>query len=133
MSEQRKLKTFSASTGKGTYHITAEAKFIGDDIIVSIWGGTKPHIGSIVITVPRPSLSNPHIISSTSSTFNFIGHKDEVIARLFSEKIASSFNRNTVSTAGIHIDNLTESDIGKILESAGVLCSNLIKKMEKLH
>jgi hypothetical protein len=124
----KKLTEVKATAGKGRFRIAAEAKFIGEDIIISIWGGTKPHIGSIVVSVPRPSLKNSQSISVISSAFNFIGHKDEIVARMFSEKIAATLNRNTVTTAGIHVDNLTEIDIKKILKNAETLCSILIKK-----
>ncbi len=47
------------SLGKGRYRIEAEAHCIGKDIIVAIWGGTGPHIGSVAAAVPRPSLEEP--------------------------------------------------------------------------
>lgn len=120
------------SAGSGRYRIDAEARFIGPDMLVSVWGGTKPHIGTVVISVPRPGLQNPRKISSTSSVFNFTGHKDEAVARMLSEKIAAAFNIHTVTTAGIHLDAVTKSDLGKLLKNAEALSFVLLKKIASL-
>lgn len=133
MSVNADVHSFDAAAGKGKYRIAAHVRFIGEDIIIIISGGTKPHLGSIAVALPRPSLEDPEKLSATSSVFNFAGHKDEVIARMFSERIAAIFNRNIVTTAGIHIDDPTKSEIDKILTNAETLCSILVKKMESLH
>ncbi|MEI6125047.1 MAG: hypothetical protein WCQ99_00700 [Pseudomonadota bacterium] len=129
MPADRKNTLLNASTGKGKYRIDAEVRFMGADIIISVWGGTKPHIGTVVISVPRPSLKNPQNISATSSVFNFTGHKDEAVARMFSEKIAAACNRNTVTTAGIHLDSITKNEVRKILKNAETLSVLLLKKI----
>lgn len=108
--------------------MTADLTSIGDDLLVSIRGGTKPHIGSVVASIPRPSLDDSKKCSATSSVINFVGHKDEAVARMFSEKIASAFNTHTVATAGIHVDNLTVDGMKTILKNAETLCNKLIKK-----
>jgi hypothetical protein len=118
------------SLGKGRYRIEAEAHCIGKDIIVSIWGGTAPHIGSVAAAVPRPSLEDPVKKSATSSVINFVGHKDDTVARLFSEKIAAHFEANCVAAAGIHLDNATQKDIELVLKNCRILCSQLLKKLE---
>ena len=53
---------------------------IGDDIVLILAGGDKPHIGCVVQAVPRPSLTNDGSISVTSSVLNLTGHKDESYA-----------------------------------------------------
>ena len=52
---------------------------IGDDIVLILAGGDKPHIGCVVQAVPRPSLTNDGSISVTSSVLNLTGHKDEFL------------------------------------------------------
>lgn len=126
-----KITSIHASAGKGKYRIDAEAKCIGDAISVSVWGGTNPHIGSVVISIPRPSLIKMHAMSSTSSVFNFTGHKDEVVARMISEKITSLCASNTIVTAGVHIDNMTKSELKILLANAEDLCAVLIRRLKK--
>lgn len=133
MTADKQISQIKASVGRGRYRVIAEVKLIGNDIVLLIWGGTKPHIGSISVSIPRPSLKDPQNISATSSVFNFISHKDESVARIFSEKIAAAFNRNTVATAGIHVDKASETDLEKILRNAEDLCSVLINRLERLY
>ena len=127
------LISVNAATGRGKYRLFSEAKLVGNDIIILIWGGTKPHIGSVCVALPRPSCSNPHNNSSTSSVYNFPAHKDDLISKMFGEKIAATFNTNTVTTAGIHLPDITKSGLNKIIKNAEILCSLLIKKLERLN
>ena len=41
-------------------------KAIGEDLVLTLSGGEKPHIGCVVQAVPRPSLSGDGTISVTS-------------------------------------------------------------------
>jgi gallate decarboxylase subunit D len=125
------LQLFSTSVGRGKYRVTAEAKIIGFDIIVSIWGGTMPHIGSVAAAVPRPSLKTPGAMGATSSVLNFIGHKDETVSKLFSENIAARLNRNCIAAAGIHINRAGREDIDIITKNCEILCAKIIKLLEK--
>lgn len=132
MSTKAKIINMLTAVGRGKYRIYAEVKCIGDEIIIAIWGGVKPHIGSVVISNPRPSLKNPRMFSATSSVFNCIGHKDEAVARLVSEKVAAKLNRITVTTAGIHIDNIKQYDLRKIIKNAEILAVKVQRKIGAL-
>ncbi len=121
-----------SSVGDGIFKVIAEVKIIGDDLMISVWGGTKPHIGSISVSVPRPSLQDNTIMSATSSIINLIGHKDEVVARKFSEQLAAKFNRNAIATAGVHIDDITENQINIIMQNITTLCLDVINKLGEI-
>ena len=60
-------------------------KAIGEDLVLTLSGGEKPHIGCVVQAVPRPSLSGDGTISVTSSVINLTGHKDEFLCRRLAE------------------------------------------------
>jgi len=109
--------------------IKAEARIIGRDIVVIISGGDQPHIGSVAIAIPRPSMADPSRMSATCSCFNFIGHKDDCIAKTVAEKIAIAAKQNTVVTAGIHIDDIQDSEIKDIVLAAESLAEQLIRKL----
>ena len=121
-----------SSVGDGIFKVIAEVKIIGDDLMISVWGGTKPHIGSISVSVPRPGLQDNTTMSATSSIINLIGHKDEVVARKFSEQLAAKFNKNAIATAGIHIDDITENQINIIMHNTTDLCLDLVNKLEEI-
>jgi hypothetical protein len=120
-----------SEVGRGKYRITAEVRFIGEDILVSVWGGTKPHIGSVAAAEHRPSLQNPLRTSTTSSIINFPGHKDDLVSRLFAERISSHMSRHCIATAGIHVDNATGEEIARLLKNSEVLCSRLLTMLKR--
>ena len=95
--------------------ITFEIKFIGDDILILIYGGDKPHIGSAVLAIPRKSLSNDSI-SCTSSVLNVTGHKDEKICRHVAETFCKRYNSVAVCAGGFHCDNLTAEQIQEVVD-----------------
>ncbi|MCX8044939.1 MAG: hypothetical protein N3B18_12540 [Desulfobacterota bacterium] len=120
-----------ASFGTGRHRIAAAALCIGDDISVGIWGGSRPHIGSVAIAVPRQSLSGSGQLRATSSVFNFTGHKDETVAREIAESIAMRLNRNVVATAGIHVDRMTHRDLLQVFDNVAKLKERLIAHLER--
>jgi len=130
MGMQKRVAETAAAAGRGKYRIVAEAKILGRDISVTIWGGTRPHIGSIVLSTPRPSLKDSEKMSATSSLLNVPGHKDELVARMFAEEIASRLNTLTVVSAGIHIEKADGRDLSKLMQNAKRLCCLLTSKIE---
>ena len=50
------MKRFLVEVAKGRLKIHGLVQEVGQDILVSIWGGTRPHIGVIGIAIARPSL-----------------------------------------------------------------------------
>ena len=121
------LKRFSY--GSSPYTLEAEVRLLGADLLVVLSGGTKPHIGSIAVALPRPSLANDGIVSSTSSVYNFVGHKDHVIAQRVSELLSSQLNRNVVVVAGFHIDKISEEGIARVIENCDELAKAIYKEI----
>ena len=132
MKQNDSTQTVRSSVGDGIFKVIAEVKIIGDDLMISVWGGTKPHIGSISVSVPRLGLQDNTTMSATSSIINLIGHKDEVVARKFSEQLAAKFNRNAIATAGVHIDDITENQINIIMQNITTLCLDVINKLGEI-
>jgi gallate decarboxylase subunit D len=129
MSGKKNPPPMAASAGKGRHRVHAAVQFLGSDILLSIWGGTMPHIGSVSITQPRPGISNTRQRSSTSSIYNFTGHKDEAVARYCAEKIAAACDKKTVAVAGIHIDNASSADITAIMKNIDILCERFVRNI----
>ena len=117
------------SFGLMPYTVYAEVRLLGADVLVILSGGTKPHIGSIAVALPRPSLTDEEIISSTSSAYNFLGHKDHVIAQRVAEMLSSRLNRNVVAVAGFHIDKITQEGISRVVENCDALAKEIYKEL----
>ncbi len=118
-------------SGRGKYGIMAEVRFIGEDILVSVWGGTKPHIGSVAVAQDRPSLKDPRRTSATSSVINFPGHKDDIVSRMFAERISAAMNSCCIATAGIHVDNASVEELTNILRNCKILCSRILTILKR--
>ena len=65
------------------YLLQVSVKKIGQDLLVSVEGGQKPHIGCVIQSVSRPSLTGDGSYSATSSVMNLTGHKDEYLPETF--------------------------------------------------
>ena len=118
--------------GEAPYTLEAEVRLLGSDLLVILSGGTKPHIGSIAVALPRPSLANEEIVSSTSSVYNFVGHKDHVIAQRIAEELSSRLNRHVVAVAGFHIDEISEEGIARVIENCDGLAQEIYKEVAGL-
>jgi hypothetical protein len=113
---------------KGRIKINIKAITIGEDLCVIISGGDSPHIGCVTLSVPRPSLSDENIISSTTSVLNLVGHKDDEAARYVSHKLSSNLNKNVVVTCGIHVDNITSEEIKITIDLLKEITETLIQR-----
>ena len=122
-------KDLKVSSGKGRTEVTGEESVIGRDILVSNYGGSKPHIGAVAFSIPRKSLNNKNRTSSSTSVFTVTGHKDDEIAKAVAEKIASSMGKKTVVTAGIHIKKATGVEIKVIVREADRCADKIIKAL----
>lgn len=97
--------------------IEFEIQPVGENILIVIRGGDRPHIGSCVMSIPRPSLNGDEKISCTSSILNVAGHKDENICRVVAEKFCKKFKTVTICTGGFHVDNLTPEKISEVVDA----------------
>ena len=97
---------------------------MGKDCTICIWGGDTPHVGSVVMSTARPSLTGSGV-GVTSSVLNGIGHKDEYVARKFAEAAAEKFVCTAVCSCGIHIDGITQAQ----LQEVSVVCDKLLKQV----
>lgn len=103
--------------------ITCQIVPMGKDFTLAVYGGTLPHVGSVVMAQARPSLTGTGI-SATSSVLNCVGHKDEAVARRFAEAVAIQNNCTAVCACGIHMDAITP----KQLKQVQICCDRLLEK-----
>ena len=101
---------------------------LGAHLVICISGGDAPHIGSVVLSTPRPSLTGAGT-SATSSVLNLPGHKDEAVARQVSEALAATLDTTVCCICGIHVDDATPEAVASCAtlgqELADFLIANL--------
>jgi hypothetical protein len=123
------MKRFSVETSRGRFKTCGFVQEVGQDILVSIWGGTRPHIGAVGIAVPRHSLKDRRKWSATSSTFTFLGHKEDTLVKEISEKLATQLRKNVVVTAGLHWNSISPQEIKIIEDLTKALSDRILKKL----
>ena len=104
--------------------VFAQLVQMGKDCTICVWGGDTPHVGSVVMSTARPSLTGSGV-GVTSSVLNGIGHKDEYVARKFAEAAADKFVCTAVCSCGIHIDGITQAQ----LQEVSAVCDKLLKQV----
>lgn len=104
---------------------------MGNDLLVSVTGGNKPHIGCVSVTLPRPSSYNPKNVSATTSTINLPGHKDDVVANYIADAVCKKVNATVVVACGIHIDAIQPEEIDIIKNLTLILANKIIDSLNK--
>ena len=122
------IREFTIHTEEENYNLSASVRLIGDDVLVAIWGGEKPHIGAVAVALPRPSLRDPEVTSSSASVFCRVGHKEDELAKAAAEILAAALETHVVVTAGIHWDNLAPEAIQQIVGNSEILVDMILQR-----
>ena len=108
--------------------ITVEATVVraGGDLCIVLTGGDRPHIGTVTLSVPRPSLADSARTSATTSVLNLTGHKDGEAAQYLSQRLAAALGATVVVTGGIHVDDIRPGEIKTVLHLVDRLTTALV-------
>jgi len=116
------------TAGVGKCRVDLMVSVTGDGLVAQLYGGDRPHVGAVAISLPRPSLSDAAKVSCNTSVIPILGHKDDEIAKPIAEEIARSFGKPVVVVAGLHVDNAGPEIIKKIVEN----CYCAVRMLTKL-
>lgn len=117
--------------GKDEYKVKLVAVRSGEELTVIIFGGEKPHIGAIAISIPRPSLKDSNKMSVSTSVFTLVGHKEDELSKQIAENITKVTKKVTVTILGLHIDKATAQDIEYLIQNTQKVVDKLIIKLVK--
>jgi hypothetical protein len=125
------MKQFELSIQESDYPIHSISVLVGEDLLTCLWGGSKPHIGAVAVALPRPSLADASVTSSTASIFTLLGHKEDEIVKMVSEQLSTRLKKNVIVAAGIHWDHLDEDAIVEIVENCKWLTEKIGDVIER--
>jgi hypothetical protein len=125
-------ESVTVSSGTGRHTVTITAVFTGKGVIVHLFGGEKPHVGAVAISLPRPSLKDPRVTSSDAIVVPLPGHKDDELARPVGKHLASFCNEPVVVVAGLHVDQATASDIDLLQENTRAALDKLCARIQDI-
>ena len=106
--------------------IDARVQVVGEDLVVAIGGGERPHVGCVVLAQPHPAKGRDTGWSVSCSVLTIPPPKEEPIARGIAEKLAASLGRVAVVTAGVHDDNIDADGIATYLRLGEELAEKLV-------
>ncbi len=107
-------------------YLEARAAIVGDDVVVAIGGGERPHVGCVVLAQPHPARGGATKWSASCSVLTIPPHKEEPIARGVAERLAASLGRVAVVTAGVHDDDIDAEGIATYLRLGKELAEKLV-------
>jgi len=107
--------------------ISARILKVGDDILIIVNGG-KYHIGAVGVSIPTDSIITGDLTAYTS-IITLPSHKEDTIVKLIGEKVSKALKKNIIVIAGIHFDDISKSEIEKIIEACKALSEKIIKKL----
>lgn len=82
---------------------------IGQDRTVLIFGGYRPHVGSVSIAFAENG-------SVQCQTASIPGHKDGIVSEQFAKGLCGASGHSVSVSCGIHYDDLSPKDLSALLE-----------------
>jgi hypothetical protein len=109
--------------------LEARVQVVGEDLVVAVGGGERPHVGSLVLAQPVPSKRPGKPWSASCSVLTIPPHKEEPLARGIATRLAEALGRVTVVTAGVHDDGLDAEGIACYLRLGEKLGEELARRL----
>ena len=115
-------QTLDPATGRS---IQANVTNAGKDVVVVVTGGSRPHVGCIVLAQP----TGPGRSGVSCSVMTIPPHKEEAVARPIAEAICKASGQVTLVTAGIHEDSLDAEGVRIYLGLAEKMAAELAERI----
>ena len=106
---------------------------VGEDLVIAVGGGQRPHVGCVVLAQPQPAQAKNGVCSASCSVLTIPPHKEEPIARGIATRLAEELGRVTVVTAGVHDDNLDADGIACYLRLGDELAEALVTHLKDVE
>lgn len=119
------LPVWQGQEGEGRCQISLILMDTGNGLNGLLTGGGKPHIGGVVLALPRPSLSGKGWSADVYIT-PVPGHKDVDVARTVADTLARGLRFPVVVTAGIHVDHLSPEELDQIISHCATLTQDAL-------
>ena len=112
------MDSVTFNVGEGKYELTITVVPMGKDILVGVYGGDLPHIGSVSVCTAEPY---------SISTVCLDGHKDNFVGDEISKCLSTRLKKTIAVSCGIHLNNASKNDIDEILKLASRISERIIK------
>ncbi len=106
-------------------YLEARVEIVGEDVVVAVGGGERPHVGCVVLAQPDRRKTSGGVWSASCSVLTIPPHKEEPIARAVAARISETLGRVAVVTAGVHDDEIDAEGIATYLRLGDELAAKL--------
>ena len=106
--------------GEGRTKVKLLANNMGSDLIVCIYN-ENAHIGAVALGEYDHQQERASV-----SVITRLGHKDDAVAQKAAYLMRKSLKKPVCVIAGIHLDNITQVEIDKILTNAEIAVGEFI-------
>jgi len=118
------MDKYQLTKGEGRTKVTLSAHYMGSHLIVCIYN-ENAHIGAVAVGEYDHNEKR-----ASTSVITRLGHKDDAVAQTAAHSI-SKFTKSPVCViSGIHLDNITDEEIDKILQNTSSLVDEFISRLD---
>ena len=103
------MKQFEAT--ENDFILTANLRVIGTDVVISIEGGTHPHVGAVTMLTASKKLT-----THTFPSHDGRRHKDGALGENVAHILQDVLQGSATITAGVHFDGISWEGIQVCLE-----------------
>jgi hypothetical protein len=112
-------------------YLEARVAIVGEDVVVAVGGGGRPHVGCVVLAQPGRPKTDGTGWSASCSVLTIPPHKEEPIARAVATRVVETLGRVAVVTAGVHDDEIDANGIQTYLRLGEELAEKLATDLAK--
>jgi hypothetical protein len=114
---------FELYHGEGRTKVSLSALFMGDDLVIRIYND-QDHIGAVAVADYDHKEKRASV-----SVITRLGHKEDIVAQYVAHDLCKHSKKAVCVIAGIHLDDITEAEIKKIVENSSNLVTKLIYEL----
>ncbi|MFC1906891.1 hypothetical protein ACFLW8_02240 [Chloroflexota bacterium] len=115
------MRRYRASRGRGRTRVSLWADYMGNDLVVCIYN-EGAHLGAVAVAEYDFKEER-----ACSSVITRLGHRDDEVAKKQAHIIARQTKKPVCVIAGIHLDDITQEEIVKILAEVDRMISGFIR------
>ena len=103
--------TYRLREGGGRLNVCLRAELVGDDWLLLLTGGERPHLGATALAWSRGGEVETRVLTVP-------GHREDEVARACAEACCRALGRTVQVSCGIHIDRAEAEEVRRLVELA---------------
>lgn len=122
------MVTVQVKVGEGAFALEAVLVVTPRGITVTACSPEFAHVGATAQAIPRPEPGR----TATVSILAVPCHRDEIPAHDIAAALATRFGIPCAASTGFHVENATQDDLARVLDTTKELIAALEAEVERL-